>query len=126
MTEIKVTGAESLIMALLWEGAPQTADQLVRALRPSRGWSDTTVKTLLGRLVAKGAITAVPDGRRYLYSPALQRADYVAAESDNLLGRLFAGELAPLVLNFAERHKITPRDAARIRELLDRLEEEDG
>lgn len=125
MAEIKVTGAESLIMALLWEDAPQTAEQLVRALRPSQAWSDTTVKTLLGRLVAKGAVTAVPEGRRYLYSPALQKADYVAAESDNFLGRMFAGEVAPLVLNFAERHKITPRDAAKIRELLDKLEAED-
>lgn len=124
MAEIKITGAESLIMARLWEEEPQTAEQLVRALRPSQAWSDTTVKTLLGRLVAKGAVKAVPDGRRYLYSPALQRADYVAAESDNLLGRLFAGELAPLVLNFAERHKITPRDAAKIRELLDQLDKE--
>lgn len=124
MAEIKVTGAESLIMARLWEDAPQTAEQLCKALRPSQSWSDTTVKTLLGRLVAKGAVTAVPEGRRYLYSPALQRADYVAAESDNLLGRLFAGEVAPLVLNFAERHKITPKDAARIRELLEQLEKE--
>ena len=42
-----------------------------------------------------------------------------------LVDRLFAGELAPLVMHFAERRKITPRDAAEIRRLLDEIEKED-
>ncbi|MDB5439941.1 MAG: BlaI/MecI/CopY family transcriptional regulator [Caulobacteraceae bacterium] len=125
MSDIRITTAESQVMQRLWLAAPQTAEQLSAYLGPLQGWTDTTLKTLLGRLLAKGAVSATRDGRRYLYSPVVQRTDYVAAESDGFIERMFDGEVAPMVLHFAERRRITRRDAAEIRRLLDTLEEED-
>ncbi|MDB5438189.1 MAG: BlaI/MecI/CopY family transcriptional regulator, partial [Caulobacteraceae bacterium] len=94
---MKISGAESVVMEALWRKAPQTSEDLCAAVAPGQGWSEATVRTLLHRLVGKGAVSTQAEGRRFFYSPVLARADYVAAESRGLIDRLFEGSLASLV-----------------------------
>jgi len=77
---------------------------------------------LLNRLLGKGAIAAEKDGRRYLYRPVLAREDYVASESTTLLDRLFDGRVAPLVQHFSERRKLSKRDIAELKRLIEDLD----
>jgi len=86
-----ISDAESLVMDVLWNEHPLSAEEVVAALAKSTDWQEPTIKTLLNRLLNKGAIEAERDGRRYLYRPLLSRADYVHAESKSLLDRLFDG-----------------------------------
>src|SRR3546814_1317630 len=72
----------------LWEESPQTAAELTQRIGAANGWTQATVKTLIARLVQKGAVTAEADGRRYLYRPAIARADAVGAESQRFVDRL--------------------------------------
>ena len=83
------------------------------------------MKTLLNRLLNKGAIEAEKDGRRYLYSPKLRREDWVMGESESLLARLFDGRVAPLVAHFSEHRKLSAADIAELRRLVDSLEGHD-
>jgi BlaI family penicillinase repressor len=80
------------------------------------------VKTLINRLLKKRAIAATKDGRRYLYSPVLQRAAYVANESQGLLDRLFDGRLAPLVNHFSETQSLSAEDIAELKRLVAALD----
>ena len=73
-----------------------------------------TAKTGLG--IARAAVTAEEDGRRYLYRPAVAREDYVAGESQRLIDRLFGGKLTPLVAHLAERDKLDADDIAEMNE----------
>ena len=114
----RISDAEHAVMEVLWVESPLTAQEVVERVGPARGWSANTVKTLLGRLLGKAAITATEDGRRYLYRPAIVRDDYQAGESQRLIDRLFGGRLSPLVANLAERDKLTPADIAEIEALL--------
>jgi predicted transcriptional regulator len=77
-----------------------------------------TVKTLLSRLVAKGAVGTAPDGRRFLYSPLLERDAYVGGESRRLVDRLFGGRAAPLFAHLAEAEALSDDDIAEIERLL--------
>ena len=106
-------------MEALWRREPLTAEDILAEAGPARDWSATTVKTLLARLVAKGAVTATRDGKRYLYRPALLRADYVAHESENLIERLFEGRVGPFVSQFSERHKLTREDVQQLKRLIE-------
>ena len=119
---MRISDAESLVMEALWRESPLTAEDIAAAVGPEQNWSDKTVKTLLNRLLTKKAISAAPDGRRYLYSPVVPRADYVQDESRSLIDRLFDGKLAPLVSHFAENRKLTKRDVRELRRLLDELD----
>ncbi len=62
---------------------------------------------LLNRLLKKKAVRAVKEGRRFLYSPAITRDDWVLSESKGLLDRLFAGRVAPLAAHFSRHGKLT-------------------
>jgi len=110
----RISDAEHAVMEVLWEESPLTAQDVAERVPAERGWSANTVKTLLGRLLAKNAIAHEEEGRRYLYRPLVEREDYVAGESQRLIDRLFGGKLTPLVAHLAERDQLTAQDIAEI------------
>jgi len=114
----KISDAEHAVMEVLWDESPLTAQDVSERIPNTREWSANTVKTLLGRLLAKNIIAHEEDGRRYLYRPLVQRTDYVAGESKRLIDRLFGGKLTPLVAHLAERDELTAQDIAEIEALL--------
>ena len=114
----RISDAEHAVMEVLWDDSPLSAQDVAERIDPERGWSANTVKTLLGRLIAKSAIAHQEDGRRYLYRPTVARSDYVAGESRRLMDRLFGGKLTPLVAHLAERDELTAQDIAEIEALL--------
>lgn len=122
---MQISEAESAVMEVLWQRSPQAAEEVFAALAGRQDWQEATVKTLLNRLLNKGAIEAVKDGRRYLYSPTLRREDWVMGESESLLARLFDGRVAPLVAHFSQHRKLSSADVAELRRLVDSLEGDD-
>jgi BlaI family transcriptional regulator, penicillinase repressor len=119
---MSISDAESLVMEVLWTQHPLSADEVVCALAKSTQWREPTIKTLLNRLLNKRAIAAEREGRRYLYRPLLSRTDYVHAQSKGLLDRLFGGRVAPLVAHFSEHHKLTKKDIAQLKRLIEELD----
>lgn len=117
----RVSEAEHAVLEILWDEAPLTAVEVVERSPSARAWSAQTVKTLLARLVAKGAAVAEADGRRFLYRPAVERGEIAAVESRRLLDRLFGGRAAPLVAHLAERGELSADDIAEIEALLKAL-----
>jgi BlaI family penicillinase repressor len=118
---MRITEAEAKVMEALWRSSPLTAEQVIAEVAAGEGWSQTTVKTLLSRLLAKKAIAAKRDGRKYLYRPRVAREDYVAAESRDLLDRLFAGKLAPFIAQFSDRHDLSKEEIEELRKLVAKL-----
>lgn len=108
-------------MEHLWKSAPQTASELAKALRSETGWADNTVRTLLARLVDKGALRADENaaGVRQ-FSPALAREAFVKAESASFLQRVFQGAAQPLLVHFASQSKLTPEEVQELKRLLDK------
>lgn len=119
---MKISEAESLVMDALWRTSPTSAEAIIADIAPAQSWEPTTVKTLLNRLLKKGAVKAERDGRRYIYRPALTREDYVFEESKGLVDRLFGGRLAPLVSQFSEQERLSPEDIGELRRLIQRLD----
>ena len=114
----RISEAEHAVMEALWEKSPLTAAEVCDSVCEKRRWSMPTVKTLLSRLVVKGAVATQPDGRRFLYRPLLERADYVGGESRRLVDRLFGGRAAPLFAQLAESEALSDDDIAEIERLL--------
>ena len=117
----RIGEAEYAVMEVLWQDAPLTATEVADRVPAERGWSIRTVKTMLARLLAKGVLAHEEEGRRYLYRPAVARADYVAQESGRLIDRMFGGRVTPLVAQLAERDRLTDADIAEIEALLKAL-----
>jgi BlaI family transcriptional regulator, penicillinase repressor len=122
LASLTISEAESAVMEVLWHRHPQAADEIVAALSNARDWQESTVKTLINRLLKKGAIDAEQDGRRYLYRPILKREVWLRSQSTNLLDRLFGGKVAPLVAHFSEHRKLTRDDIAELKRIVAKLE----
>ena len=117
----RISDAELELMEALWAAEePLTSADVAEKLE-SRGWSLATIKTMLSRLVGKGAITHRGDGRRFLYAPAIAREAYVGSESVRFVERLFGGRLSPLVARLAEEDALDEDDIAEIEKLLKEL-----
>ena len=117
----RISEAEHAVMEALWSQSPLAASDVCDRVCATRDWSIPTVKTLLSRLVAKGAVATEPDGRRFLYTPLVERAEYVGSESKRLVERLFGGRAAPLIAHLAESEALSDEDLAEIEALLKEL-----
>jgi predicted transcriptional regulator len=120
---MSISEAEAVVMDVLWQRHPASADEVVAALAGRAEWAEPTVKTLLNRLLNKGAIRAEKEGRRYLYSPVLAREAWLAEQSASVVDRLFGGRVAPLVAHFSEQRKLSPADIAELKRLIAELDD---
>ena len=113
-------------MDILWAESPLAATTVAERLKNATGWSLKTVKTLLSRLVDKGAVTHEPDGRRYLYRPKVSRNAYERRATKNLADQLFGGRVAPLVAHLAESRGLTDEDLRDLETLLGELKRDNN
>ena len=125
----RISDAESQIMDALWRRGPLVVEDIVADVAASqhaserKQWSDRTVKSLIGRMLKKKAIQSFRQDGRTWYRPLVGRDEYMLAESQSLLDRIFDGRLAPLVTQFAEHRKLSPEDVAQLKDLLARLDD---
>jgi BlaI family penicillinase repressor len=103
---------------VFWASGSLASDQVVDALVGQERWQEATVKTLLNRLLKKGALRARKDNRRYIYSPVLSREAWLSAESHGFLDRMFEGRVAPLVSYFSEQKKLSKQDVEDLKRLI--------
>lgn len=120
---MKISDSESRVLDVLWRAeGPVAAEDVVAALEGGADWSPGTIRTFLARLVKKKAVAVQQDGRRYLYRPLVAREDYVHAESQSLIDRLFAGRIAPFVTQFSERQDLSREEIEELKALIQRLD----
>ena len=115
-----ISESEWVVMEALWKNAPQTASELAKTLRPSTNWAENTVRTLLTRLVDKGALqTAENASGTRVFTPAVKREVCVRSESVSFMQRVFSGASKPLLVHFAQNARLTPGEVAELKQLLD-------
>lgn len=107
-------------MEILWDSSPQTASEVTKALRPTMNWAENTVRTLLTRLVEKGALQVNEnEGGTRIFLPAVKREACVRAESESFLERIFGGAAKPLLVHFAQNSKLTADEVRELKKILD-------
>ena len=111
-TEI-LTEREAQIMDALWRFGNATADQ-VRAALPDQP-HDSTVRTLLRILEAKGYVAHSARGKSYLYRARIERSQAQKSAVRQFLARLFGGSAESLVLRLIEDEALTPEKLEEIR-----------
>jgi predicted transcriptional regulator len=121
---MQITPAESQIMEALWRRGPLTLDDVIQEVA-DQDWGKATVKTLVNRLLHKGAIASERIDGRHQYRALVEREDYRHTESQGLLDRLFDGKLEPMIAHFARYRKLKPTELARIKALIEDIEHND-
>ena len=107
-----LTQRESELMDTLWELGTATAEQLRRKLPGDQ--NDSTVRTLLRVLVAKGHAVVASDSRPATYRPAVKRQTVQKKAMRDLLQRFFAGSAEDLVLHLLEDEQLSSEQLRKI------------
>ncbi len=111
----RISDSELEVMKLLWqaEGAlPVT--EIREKLQRAKGWEATTVKTLVSRLVSKGALCQ-EKRNVYYYSPLITEQEYNAWATDSLIRRLYNGSARDLVAALVRSEGLTQQDIEELR-----------
>jgi len=119
MADVTISDAEWQVMQVIWRRGKGTAADVIAELAETTNWSHRTIRTLLGRLVDKGALAATDDGNRYIYRPLLRRDKCIRTESRSFLRKVFGGDAAELLVHFAQDAEITTEQIEELKRLLD-------
>ena len=117
--DLAISPAEWQIMKILWERGPSAARDVFAALPREASWSYQTVKTLLSRLVAKGAAEYEQIGNSYLYRAGAAREQLTRQEIRGLVDRVVSGAASPVLAHFIDEVELTEADIRQLKRLLD-------
>ena len=117
---MQISDAEWVVMNLVWSSSPIEAAEVIDRIAADNGWTAATVKTMLHRLVRKGALATEQIGKKYLYTPAVRRDACVRQASRSFLERVFGGDATPALIHFVKTAKLTDEDVEEIRAMLDK------
>lgn len=108
MKKTSITDTELSIMKVLWEHGTATSQEILQGVSVDEDKNRNTVKTLLLRLINKGAVEYEKiNTRTYKYRPIITEQEYIAQSSEHFLDKLFDGSAKKLILNFIEQEKIS-------------------
>lgn len=125
--QTRISESEWKVMEAVWAGPPVTAQQVSNILGEDEGWKPQTVKTLLARLVKKGALRAEAEGNRFLYFPEVERNAAVMAETSCFLDRISRGSLSPMLAQLVQgRRPLSSEEIDALRKLLPENRNETG
>ena len=115
-----ISDAEWDVMKVVWDHGPLTSGEVVKHLADEKHWKPRTVKTLLSRLVQKGAVASAEREGRVLYSAKVARDALARRETRSFLSRVFDGAVAPALVHFIQDADLSSRDIAELKKILDR------
>ncbi len=114
----KIADSEWLVMQVLWEKGPQTANEIVDELSGEVKWKPRTIKTLISRLVKKGAVKVTEEGYRYRYSAAVDESECVRSETKSFVRRVYQGAMKPALAAFLEDADLSPEEIDELQKIL--------
>jgi len=115
----RISESEWRVMQVLWEKGPQTANDVVGALDGAVPWKPRTVKTLISRLVKKGAVQFEAEGTRYRYSAAVAESECIRSETKSFVRRVYQGAMKPALAAFLEDADLSPQEIRELQEILE-------
>ena len=110
----RISESEWEVMKTLWRKSPLSSNEIIDQL----GWHRQTVRTFLGRLVKKEALTFRREGRNYMYEPTFTEEECQKAISKSFLDRVFGGSLKPMLTHLVEEDSLRPKEIDELQKIL--------
>lgn len=124
MTKIKrLPDTELELMLCLWDANESVQRSYFNDYFSAKGWSDSTILTMLARLCNKGFITCTKKGNKNIYTPIISKSDYIKIENDSFLNKLYKGSVKHFVACLADGESLSDDDIDQLEDLLKELKD---
>ena len=120
----RISDSEWLVLRCLWKQSPLEIKEIQAMLREETGWSGNMVRSLVVRLLDKGAIGAETQDRYFRYYPIASEEDCVRQETRSFVNRVFEGNFSKLFAAFTGSGKLSEKDRREIEAMLKKMDEE--
>lgn len=118
----RLPDSELEIMMVVWgAGGPVTSSYVCESLKETKQWKITSVLTFLSRLVEKGFLSCIREGKTNLYSAQVGEQEYLQKESRSFLERLYGNSLPSLVASLYRGKAISEEDLLELRRSIDEM-----
>jgi len=115
---VELTESEWSVIKAVWETEPSTAPVIQERLAKPTGWTYSTVRTLMDRMVAKGVLSAKKQGKLTIYNSIVTREQAQRGELFYALKHAFNGALTPMVQCLLESNDVNAEELAKIESLI--------
>ena len=116
----QISDAEFEIMKVIWDKNPISTNEIVETVKKTSSQNVRTIQTLISRLEKKGAISHKKEGKLYVYSPLIDKNEYISKKSTSFLDKFYNGAINRMVMNFIENDMLTDDDIATLKNILDK------
>lgn len=113
-----ISESEWEIMNVLWDKAPQTANDIILSLQESTDWKPKTIRTLLDRLVQKDVVGVNKDQRVYTFYPLYSQEECQRAETESFIKRIYGGTMKSMLVQFIHEDTLSDDDINELRTIL--------
>lgn len=120
MNKLQITDAEFCVIKALWKNEPCTSAEIVNEVSKQQDWNDKTIRTLINRLVSKGAVKAEKTRTKaFTYSSLISEKDYMNVENKNFLNKLYGGSVKLMLASFVENNNLSDEEIQNLKNILE-------
>ena len=116
--QFELTTGEWKIIRAVWENEPCAAPTIQEVLENKTGWSYSTVKTMMDRMVDKGLLATQRIRNLILYSSAITKKEAQKGEIMRAVRRAFNGAMTPMMQFLLENHSLSANEVTQLEEIL--------
>ena len=118
--QVNIGESEWYVMKALWESSPQSGNDIVKAVSAQTDWSQSTILTMVRRLVKKQAIGVKKD-KVMTYYPLIEENEIVRRETDLFVKRVYEGSVNMLIKGYLENGDLSEEELSGLKKLLDEM-----
>lgn len=118
--------AEGRILRIVFEHGSCAARDVIAVAKTRYGWSASTVKTLLRRLVDKQHLRTRTVGSSLLYRPCRSAQNVLRESADQLIERTVEGAMGPLLQYMVKQSRLSAADLEALRALIEQRRAEEN
>ena len=116
------TVRELTILGILWDNGPSTVRDVNDAMNKGKAVGYTTTLKLMQIMTEKGLLIRDESQFKHIYKPAISQERTQKQLVGDLLERAFSGSAEKLVMRALSAKKVSAKELAKIRKILDEME----
>jgi BlaI family transcriptional regulator, penicillinase repressor len=109
-----LTELQQAILDRLWSSGPATADRIRDALLPTHRLKDSSIRTLLRRLEARGYVSHRLEGKAFVYEAMMAPTRVAAHSVRQIIDRFWSGSVEQFLTGMVDEKILTPAEIARL------------